>query len=366
MAIEERYFMRNVRALMLGITMLSLVVASFGYILLREIRTPLSKSNQTIEMVVEPGDSTTQIATRLRAARLIRQPVLFNALIRINDLEGKLQAGEYTLSPNMTMSEIATALQYSESVEEREVTVPEGLRIEEIAEILAQTGLVEEQDFLTVARRGTTFRPEYDFLKSLPSDASLEGYLFPDTYRLVETATVTDILTVMLNRFEEQYGKVESNINVPDVGVHEIVTMASIVQREAALIDEMPKISAVFWNRLKPENFAETGNGKLQADPTVQYALGYSNFEQTWWRKDLTFSDLKVDSPYNTRENPGLPPGPICNPGLSALQAAANPDNEANYLYFVASCEGDGSHNFATNFVDFQQYEAEYQACSGN
>lgn len=358
--------MRNVRAIMLGVTMLALVVASFGYILLRELRSPVSNSNAPVELTIEPGDSTTQIATKLRAASLIRQPVVFNALIRVNKLEGSLQAGDYVLSPNMTMGEIATVLQYSKAIAEVEVTIPEGLRLEEIAEIMGDTGIVDEQEFLQVAKQGTRFRAEHPLLNSLPADGTLEGYLFPDTYRIAETATVTGIIGMMLNQFEEKYNQVEDNISVPDVSVHEIVTMASIVQREAVLIDEMPKISAVFWNRLKPENFGETGGGKLQADPTVQYALGYSNFERTWWRKDLTFTDLKIDNPYNTREYPGIPPGPICSPGLEALKAAATPHNEANYLYFVVSCKKDGSHNFATNFVDFQQFEAEFQQCTGN
>jgi UPF0755 protein len=351
---------------MLGITMLALVVASFGYIILREIRTPVGGMIQPVEIVIDNGDSTNQIATKLRAARLIRQPVLFTALVRYSHLEDKLQSGTYTLNTGMTMSQIATALQFSETVAEIEVTIPEGLRIEEVAEIFASKGLAQEQEFLDIARQGAQFRAEYDVLKSLPIDASLEGYLFPDTYRFAETATVTDIIEIMLDHFDSQYMLIENEVAVPDVSIHEIVTMASVVQREAMFMDEMPKIAAVFWNRLKPENFDETGNGRLQADPTVQYALGYSNFEQTWWRKELTATDLKIDNPYNTREYPGLPPGPIANPGLAALRAAANPDNEANYLYFVVSCKGDGSHNFATNFVDFQQFEAEYLGCSGN
>jgi len=355
--------MRNVRALMMGITFLALIAAGAGYILLREIRTPVGDSETYVSIVIEPGDTTTQVATKLRAAQLIRQPLLFSTLIRMQGLDGKLQAGEYSLSPSMTMSEMAIVMQYSEAVAEVEVTIPEGLRLEEIAEIIGSTGIVDEQEFLAATRDGAAFREEHPYLRSLPADASLEGYLFPDTYRIAEDATIEEIIELLINRFEEQYALVEPEISVPDVSVHEIVTMASIVQREAALIEEMPRIAAVFWNRMKPENLAETGDGKLQADPTVQYALGYSNYERTWWRKDLTFTDLQVDSPYNTRIYAGLPPGPICSPGLTALRAAANPDNSANYLYFVASCQKDGSHNFATNFVDFQQFEAEYQAC---
>jgi UPF0755 protein len=142
--------------------------------------------------------------------------------------------------------------------------------------------------------------------------------------------------------------------------------MASVVQRESALKEEMPLIAAVFWNRLKPENADETGGGKLQADATLQYALGYSSEEQTWWRKNLTRDDLQLRDPYNTRERTGLPPGPICNPGLEALRAAAQPDESDNYLYFVVNCEMDGSHNFAATFEEFQQLEAAYLECSGN
>jgi UPF0755 protein len=347
---------------MLGITLIALVLTCSGYILLQEIRATASSSTESVEVEIEDGDSTTQIATKLRAAGLIRQPMLFTTLVRVQGLDGKLQAGRYLLRPSMTMSEILATLQHSR-VEEIEFTIPEGLRLEEIAARVGETGVVDEAEFLELANDGAAFQEEYFLLNSLPPDSSLEGYLFPDTYRVPATATPREIITIMLDRFVQQYSIVEKDVRVPDVNVHQIVTMASIVQREAAVIEEMPRIAAVFWNRLKPENFDETGGGKLQADPTVQYALGYSNFEQTWWRKELTFTDLKVDSPYNTREYPGLPPGPICSPGLDALKAAAQPDESANYLYFVASCEMDGTHNFATNFVDFQQFEAEFQEC---
>lgn len=358
--------MRNVRAVMMSITLIALVVTCGAYLFLQEIRATPMQANEGVETEVEieikPGESTTQIATKLRAAGLIRQPILFVTLVRVKGLDSQLQSGQYVLKPSMTMSEILQALQYSR-VEETQFTIPEGLRLEEIAQRIAGTGVVGEEEFLQVARNGALFRDEYFYLSSLPADASLEGYLFPDTYRIAATTMVTDIVHMMVQRFDDQYSKVEE-VRVPDVSIHQIVTMASIVQREAALIEEMPTIAAVFWNRTKPEYIAETGSGRLEADPTVQYALGYSEDEQTWWRKDLTFTDLQIDSPYNTRKNAGLPPGPICSPGLEALRAAAQPDEGGEYLYFVASCEGDGSHNFATNFEEFRQYEDEYLKCS--
>jgi UPF0755 protein len=262
----------------------------------------------------------------------------------------------------MTMSEIMIALQ-SSRVEEAQVTVPEGLRLEEIAAIVEKTGVVSADAFLRVARDGERFRNQYFLLSSLPRGASLEGYLFPDTYRVAKDTTAEEIVTAMLDRFVEQYGEIERDVRVPNVTVHQIVTMAAIVQREAALVREMPTISAVFWNRLKPESASIVSGGQLGADPTVQYALGYSAAEGTWWRKTITAADLEIDSPYNTRRYAGLPPGPIAAPGLDALRAAAQPDQTSLYLFFVASCARDGSHKFASTLEEFQIYEAEYLAC---
>jgi UPF0755 protein len=356
--------MRHVRALMLGITLIALVVAGSGYLLLREVRASVvdTTSTEAVLIEIEPGATTSQIATQLRAAGLIRQPLFFNALVRLEGLDGDLQAGRYMLSPSMSMSEILIALQHNR-ISDIEVTIPEGLRIEEVATILAETDVIDRDAFLASARNGAAFKEDYFLLNNLPENASLEGYLFPDTYNIAPTATVTEVIMMMLDNFDQKYETIELDVRVPDADVYDIVTMASIVQREAALEEEMPTIAAVFWNRLEPDNFDEGGNGRLQADSTVQYALGYSNIEQTWWRKNLTFADLRMDNPYNTRETPGLPPGPISNPGLAALQAAAQPA-EVDYLYFVASCELDGTHNFAETLEEFQEYEAEFQACS--
>lgn len=356
---------KTLRAIFLGVSLVSLMVACAGYAFLREIKAPAGSSSQPAEIIIEPGDSTSAIATKLRTEQLIRQPLLFTFLVRMQGLDGKLQSGRFQLRPNMSMSEIIAALQTSVSVEEVQVTVPEGLRLEEVAQLIGSAKLknVTEESFIAMARDGAAFQKEHFLLSSLPEGASLEGYLFPDTYRLAATATVTDVIETMLNRFDEQYATFEKQVSVGDVTVHQIVTMASIVQREAAREDEMPKIAAVFWNRLKPEHVAETGGGKLQADPTLQYALGAPG---NWWPKLDALSLDQINSntsPYNTRVNPGLPPGPISNPGLAALHAAAQPDASAPYLYFVLSCTDPGAHNFATTNEEFQQFEQQYLAC---
>jgi UPF0755 protein len=355
---------KTLRAIFLGVALVSLTVACAAFALLSEVRRPAGAETAQVEFVVEPGDSTSGISTRLKDEGLIRQPLLFNLLVRLQGLDGQLQAGRYLLRPDMTMSEIIAALQTSR-VEEIQITIPEGSRLEEIAQQIGSSGLanVSEEEFLRVARDGASFQAGHFLLSSLPADASLEGYLFPDTYRFVVTATAEEVVETMLSRFDEQYASFETEVTVSGVDVHDIVTMASIVQREATREDEMPKIAAVFWNRLRPEYLAETGGGRLGADPTVQYVLGQRG---TWWPKldTLTADEINsIASPYNTRANPGLPPGPISNPGLAALRAAARPDASAPYLYFVASCANPGTHNFAVNFEEFQRFEQEYLAC---
>ncbi len=355
---------RTLRAVFLGVALVALVVACAAAAVLGEVQRPGGPSTTPVEFVVQPGSSTGAIAADLKRAGLINQPLAFSTLVRARALDSRLQAGRYMLSPSMSMGEIVAALQ-SSRVEEVQLTVIEGSRLEEIAALIGSAKLinVDEQRFLTVARNAAAFQERHFLLSDLPPDSTLEGYLFPDTYRFAVTSTVTEVVETMLTRFDTQYAGFEKEIQVSGVSIHQLVTMASVVQREAAREDEMPKIAAVFWNRLKPENAAETGGGKLQADPTVQYVLGQRG---NWWPKldSLTGDEINsISSPYNTRANPGLPPGPIASPGLAALRAAAQPDGSARYLYFVASCLNPGAHNFAVTFDEFQRYEQEYLAC---
>ncbi len=361
---------KTLRALFLGVALVALMIACVGSILLREIGRPVSNDEQPVVFTVEPGDSTTAIATNLRSEGLIRLPQLFTFLVRSQGFDGKLRAGRYMLRPNMTMGQIIAALQTGIKIEEVQLTVIEGLRLEQVAEQVAAAGLpsVTGDQFLAMARNGSAFKATHFRLNSLPENASLEGYLFPDTYRIATTATVTDVIETMLNRFDEQYAEFEKTVQVPDVDVHKIVTMASIVQREATDKAEMPLIASVFWNRLKPENIGQFGGGKLGSDPTVQYVIGQKG---NWWPKLDTLSADEIERQgantqlyaYNTRANPGLPPGPISNPGFDALKAAAQPDQAGNYLYFVASCEKPGTHKFAATFEEFNRYEQEFLAC---
>jgi len=355
---------RFFRALFLLLAILAVVATAVVMLLSAEIRRTGGTDDTPIEFVVEPGETTNSIATRLADQKLIRQPLLFVVLARLQELDSKLQAGNFLLRQNMTMNEIMVALQQSR-VKEVQITIIEGMRIEQIASVVGNAGIlaIDEEIALAAFRNADRFREGNVYLSSIPSGASLEGYLFPDTYRFNETATITDVVSVLLGHFSEQYSTIEREVQVADVSVHQIVTMASIIQREATRQDEMALISAVFWNRLKPENAGETGGGKLQSDPTVQYILGTA---ADWWPKldNLTIEQINTaPGPYNTRVLTGLPPGPISAPGLNALRAAARPDATANYMYFVAACGEPGKHNFAASYAEFLAFEQQYLTC---
>ncbi|MGD2050736.1 MAG: endolytic transglycosylase MltG, partial [Chloroflexota bacterium] len=187
----------------------------------------------------------------------------------------------------------------------------------------------------------------YDFLSSLPENATLEGFLFPDTYRLPVDATAPQLIYMMLDNFNLRVTPaMRQSFGIQGLSVYDAVILASIVQREAVVADERPLMVGVFLNRLN-------AGMPLQADPTVQYALGYLEDVGTWWKSPLSAEDLKIDTPYNTYLYPGLPPGPIANPGLTALEAVSSPER-SDFLFFVADCtsENPGLHVFSRTFEE--------------
>ncbi len=182
----------------------------------------------------------------------------------------------------------------------------------------------------------------------VPVGASAEGFLYPDSYTLPRMTTAAQLVSTLLQGFNSHLpADILAAYSRRGLSLYQAVTMASIVQREAVVDTEMPLIASVFYNRL-------AAGMNLQTDPTVQYALGYNNAQGTWWTNPLSLDDLKFNSPYNTYLYPGLPPGPISNPGLAALGAVAYPA-QSNYYYFQAKCDGSGLHNFAETFAQHQQ-----------
>ncbi len=301
------------------------------------LTNPLDQNGQQQEFTIEQGESVNDIASNLEVVGLIRDAGAFRSYLVYSGLDTTIQSGKYKLSTAMSAIEIARKLQDATPEEVTFVILP-GWRMEEIAASLTTSGLSFSPDeFLAAAR---TPHPDYDFLANA---TTTEGFLFPDSYIVPRGVTPNDFVSGLLRNFTLHLTPdIKNQFQKQGLTVYQAVTLASIVEREAVHDEEKPLIASVYLNRLKI-------NMKLDADPTVQYALGYSPLNQSWWTNPLSLVDLQVNSPYNTYINDGLPPTPIANPSLNALRAVAVPA-QTNYLYFRAKCDGSGYHDFSATF----------------
>lgn len=305
-----------------------------------DLTHPVDAGSPTTTFEINLGEGIPNIAARLQSEGLIKNASAFRAYLRFSGLDVSLQAGEYTLSPSMTAIEIAHHLQ-DPTPAEVEFNILRGWRAEEIAAALPTSGLpITPEEFLNALRSPP---PGYEVIESLPSGSSLEGFLFPGSYRLPRMITPEGLISAFLDNFTENLTtEIINGFERQGLNIFQAVVLASIVEREAVVINEMPLIASVFHNR-------HLINMKLDADSTIQYALGYDGESNNWWKSPLTRQDLQVDSPYNTYLYPGLPPGPIANPSIDALLAVAFPAN-TNYYYFRAACDDSGTHLFAETY----------------
>jgi UPF0755 protein len=313
-----------------------------------DLDRPASYDDTPVTFVVEPGESAATIAARLEELGLVTEGELFRMFIRYHEIDANLEAGEYVLRPNMTMAQIAETLQHAR-IEEVTVTIPEGWRAEQVAQMLAQENIVDGDEFLALVQRG---KFDYSLLRDRPEDSSLEGFLFPETYRIPAQAEPEDLIERMLSTLDERFTPEMRRLAVErGMTIYEVIILASIVEREAVMAEERPIIASVFLNRLQQAMY-------LRADPTVQYAKGYDATTGQWWAPVTPEDWEAVDSPYSTYLYPDLPPGPICSPGLSAIQAVLEPA-DTEYLFFLA--KGDGSHAFALTYEEHLQNQELYQ-----
>jgi UPF0755 protein len=305
---------------------------------------PAGDSTVSYDLAVAPGETAGDVATRLQQEGVVRNAALLRAYLRYRGLDVGIKAGDYSLRGSMSVRQLAEALQTA-LPDQSGLTIPEGWRAEQIAASLPDDGLAfGPADFLSAA----SSRPEgLSISDELPDGVLLEGFLFPDTYSLSPTTTATEFVRLMLEDFDVRVtSDIRQGFASHGLSLYQAVTLASIVEREAVVSDERPLIASVFLNRL-------SAGMNLDADPTVQYALG-RQADGSWWKAPLDAADLDFDSPYNTYVYPGLPPGPISNPGLDALRAVAFPA-ETDYLYFRALCDGSGLHAFASTFEEHLQ-----------
>ena len=327
----------------------SLYLQSYLITHAEELAQPAGNIGAPRRFVINSGESASTVAANLEEAGLLRNRELFLNYIRYYGLDSQLEAGAFSLDPAMPIPALAQQLTDANA---NEITLRflEGWRIEEMATYLATTtpAQIDADRFLGLAQRRIPHSFENGaFLAELPAGASLEGYLFPDTYRVPLDATAEDLLELMLANFDERVAPLRPGFSAQGLSLHEAVTLASIVERETPLAEERPLVAGVFLNRLALPM-------RLQADPTVQYALGYAPAASTWWKSPLSAEDLQIDSPYNTYLVEGLPPGPIANPGLASLQAVAQPQ-PSDFIYFVADCGQPGAHTFAVTYEEHLQ-----------
>jgi len=329
------------------------------YLRLQEeaLSQPAGDDDELQPFTIESGETALTVSSRLEAAGFIRDGNLFRVYMRYNGIDQRLAAGDFEISRSMSMKEIADVLQRAR-YEEIVFTVPEGMRAEEVADMLDVRNIMDGDSFLALVRSGSQAAQALGDYPWLPAGlSSLEGYLFPDTYRLPVPATPNDLVQRMLDNFGQ---RVTEDVLAParqaGRGLEQVVIMASIVEREAPLADERPLVASVYWNRVSGACSDQTGGAYLQADPTVQYAAGRPG--EWWWKPPSVEAYATVQSPYNTYLRPGLPPTAIASPGLSAIQAAAQPA-ETQYCFFVAM--GEGAHVFATTLAEHEANIAQYQ-----
>lgn len=292
-----------------------------------------------IEIDVAVGSSTSKIASILKSNGLIKNELVFKIAVKRSGLEGSLKAGKYTLSTSMDVNEIIDELTKGGRNENvLRFTIPEGYELEMIADKLAAEGIVDKDRFLQLASDKANFEDKFSFLQELEDGQSLEGFLYPSTYEIYIGANEEEIIHKMLSEFIRIYERdVKPHTDKVDLNLNQIVTLASIIEREGKLDEERELISAVFHNRLE-------ANMPLQSCATVQYVLGE--------RKEvLSEKDTQIESEYNTYIHLGLPPAPIASPGKNSLIAAVKPA-DVDYLFFRTKEDGTGAHTFSRTYEE--------------
>ncbi len=305
-----------------------------------DLASPAGRDDTPVLFTIERGESLNAIANRLQSEKLIRDPDLFKRYLQYSGLDASIEAGDFELKQTMDIQQIAKTLQEGR-IAELNVRIPQGKRLEEIADAVAKDVPVDRMELLNLMKDASQWKTEFEFLDDLPEGATLEGYLFPDTYSLPrDKVTARDVILTALRNFDKKVTpQMRADLQAQGRTLYDAVRLASIVEREAGVEQERPTIAGVYLNRLN-DGMA------LDADPTIQYALGNTRDPETWWPQ-ITQDDYQgVQSPYNTYLNVGLPPGPIANPALASIQAAIYPEKHP-YYFFRTSCNNDGTHVFA-------------------
>ena len=311
----------------------------------REKMLAVTPGNGLVEekVSVEPNESIQQLCANMEQRNLVASASLTCTYLVYSGKDRNIQPGNYTIPLGLNAIQVADLVS-DVTRRDKQFIIYAGWRMEEIAAMVDSLGLsFNSKDFLSFV----TAPPDiYRMQLRIPQGMNLEGYFFPGNYSVKPDISLENFVAGMVTRFMTTVLTPEFDRDLQNCGLtlHQAITIASIIQRETLAEDEMPVIASVFFNRLAI-------NMPLETDPTVQYALGYDAQTDTWWKSPLTYTDLEVNSPYNTYRNQGLPPGPISNPSLAAINAAVNPA-ETEFLFFRAKCDGSLTHNFSKTYEE--------------
>ncbi len=311
---------------------------------MEKMKEAVDPSNtEEILVTVRSGATTTSIGKLLLEEELIQSEWAFKLTSKEMDVDGKMKAGDYMLSKSMPLEDIINKLVNGEVyVNTFTFTIPEGFEIRQIVDRLESEALIDRETFMNELENGVF---DFSFLEELEERNNFEGYLFPDTYEMKVGSSEHDIINRMLSRFNQVFEeKYYSKMEELNLTMNELITLASVVEREAQAKEEFPLVSSVFHNRIDQ-------NMLLQSCATVQYVLGER-------KARLTYADIEVDSPYNTYVNAGLPPAPIASPGKLAIESALYPE-ESEFLYFVVKKGGNGTHVFSKTLNEHNRAKEE-------
>lgn len=320
------------------------------------VTTPVAPGDdRPVTFVIEQGETLWSISHRLESVGLVSDATVFRRVVQAEGLDRQIEAGAYTLRRNMTMREIMQEFQVGR-VPDVLVTIPEGWRVEQVARKLWREGVVRsEEEFLAEVQRR---RSGYAVFHGLPDapPGGMEGYLYPETYRFDTGSLPADVIDRMVSVLAAEVTSSMVDMAIKrGLTMYEVITLASIVEREAVLDRERPLIASVYLNRLQQ-------GMPLQADPTVQYAKGCvegEDGELECWGPMLQEEATTVVSDYNTFLNPGLPPGPICSPRIASIKAVLEPA-DTDYLFFYSKRDGSGEHVFARTYEEHLRNEQIY------
>lgn len=326
---------------------------------LNSINSPLDEDGEDMNFIITKGEGVKKIAQNLQEQDIIDSSFFFKIYVWQKDLESKFQAGEYILNPSMSIKKIVNKITGGEVISnEKNITIIEGWNLFDIGQYFEREGMFQSEEFLEMTgypkidyryndefSAPKDYSAQFDFLKDKPSYYSLEGYLFPDTYRVFSEATIDEIIQKILQNFDKKLTQaMRDEIKRQGKSVYEIITMASIIEKEVKSEKDMKIVSGIFWDRI-------TNGQALESCATLAYILEVN-------KPQYTQEDTKVDSPYNTYQNRGLPPGPIGNPGLKAIKAAIYPEY-TDYNYFLSRPDT-GETVFSSTYQEHINNKAKY------